>query len=236
MPCKVFYSEPRSAEENMSFDASLLHSLAETREPILHFYNWATDAATFGHFIKPENVFQFSGVNEKKLDLARRPTGGGVVFHNCDLAFSFLLPASHSAFSLRPLDNYYFVNEKVREAIDRFLGKKTELLTEHLFPHSSFIEQFCIANPTKFDVMWSGKKVGGAAQRKTREGYLHQGSIFLGLLSEDYLSSILIEGKTVYQEMQRNSCSLLGINWTKEDLALARENLKKCMHEVFKKV
>src|SRR6266700_1709494 len=35
----------------------------------------------------------------------------------------------------------------------------------------------CFANPVRADVMLNGRKVAGAAQRRTRAGLLHQGSI-----------------------------------------------------------
>ena len=34
-----------------------------------------------------------------------------------------------------------------------------------------------MAKPTPFDLVIEGKKVGGAAQRRTRKGLLHQGSL-----------------------------------------------------------
>ena len=35
----------------------------------------------------------------------------------------------------------------------------------------------CFANPVRADVMMSGRKIAGAAQRRTRRGLLQQGSI-----------------------------------------------------------
>ena len=38
----------------------------------------------------------------------------------------------------------------------------------------------CFVNPTKYDIMLGGRKVGGGAQRRVREGILHQGSLHFG--------------------------------------------------------
>jgi len=35
----------------------------------------------------------------------------------------------------------------------------------------------CFANPVRADVLIDGRKIAGAAQRRTRQGLLHQGSI-----------------------------------------------------------
>src|SRR4029077_16539069 len=44
----------------------------------------------------------------------------------------------------------------------------------------------CFANPVVSDVMESGRKIAGAAQRKTRSGLLHQGSIQRANLDERF--------------------------------------------------
>jgi lipoate-protein ligase A len=85
----------------MELDRALLLDLEGERDPVLHLYDWETDAATYGHFIDPGNFLNIEGVKKNRLDLAKRPTGGGIVFHNCDLAFSVLMPASHPCFSSR---------------------------------------------------------------------------------------------------------------------------------------
>ena len=37
--------------------------------------------------------------------------------------------------------------------------------------------RFCFANPVRADVLSNGRKIAGAAQRRTRRGLLQQGSI-----------------------------------------------------------
>jgi len=37
--------------------------------------------------------------------------------------------------------------------------------------------EHCFSNPVRADVMLNGRKIAGAAQRRTRRGLLHQGSI-----------------------------------------------------------
>jgi lipoate-protein ligase A len=44
----------------------------------------------------------------------------------------------------------------------------------------------CFANPVRADVLVDGRKVAGAAQRRTRAGLLHQGSIQQVDLVEDF--------------------------------------------------
>lgn len=223
----------RSATQNMALDAALLSDLENECEPILHLYDWEGDAATYGHFIDPEKFLHLPGVDKHRLDLAKRPTGGGIIFHTCDLAFSVLVPASHPDFSMNPLDNYAFVNNRVIWAIQQMVSLSAELLPEEPVPLDENCKSFCMAKPTKYDVMIQGKKVGGAAQRKTRDGYLHQGSIALGFLSEEYLREVLAPQTQVLEGMRSHSYALLGDNWNKAQLEEARLELRSHLIKAF---
>lgn len=233
MSWAIIDSGKRSAEENMAIDTALLLDLENSKEPILHLYDWEGESATYGHFVDPIKFLNFEAVVSHKLHLAKRPTGGGIVFHNCDLAFSVLVPASHPSFSQNPLDNYTFVNQQVLWAIGQFIGEAPELLQEEIDPPDVRCSNFCMAKPTKYDVMLRGRKVGGAAQRKTRHGYLHQGSISLGLLPQPYLEDLLGPGSVILAEMKRQSLPLLGEKWTKKELADARLTLRSLLKKAF---
>jgi lipoate-protein ligase A len=233
MVWKYIDTGKRSAAANMELDAALLADLKDERDAILHLYDWESDAATYGHFIDPENFLNLEGVRKSGLDLAKRPTGGGIVFHNCDLAFSVLVPAISPAFSNNPLDNYAFINNRVIWAIEQMINIPAELLPEEPIPLDEQCRSFCMAKPTKYDVMIQGKKVGGAAQRKTRHGFLHQGSISIGFLPEPYLGQILNGGSQVLEGMRQNSFALLGSEWSKKDLEDARVALRQLLQKAF---
>lgn len=180
-----------SAKENMEYDARLLAELGERERPILHLYGWKRPSVTYGHFIHPEQVINLPEAEKAGLDLARRPTGGGVVFHLWDLAFSVLIPAKCSLFSVNTLDNYGLVNRVVQEVVKDFLGLQTSLTPIDAATAHASCANFCMARPTKYDVMLEGKKIAGAAQRKTKDGFLHQGTIALIPPDLELLSKLL---------------------------------------------
>ena len=224
----------RSAQANMELDAALLEDLEHESDPILHLYDWEGDAATYGHFIAPEKFLNLEGVKKRGLGLGKRPTGGGIIFHTSDLAFSVLVPASHPVFSSNPLENYAFVNRLVITALRQMVDVAAELLPDEPEPLDAHCKSFCMAKPTKYDVMIEGKKVGGAAQRKTKHGYLHQGSIALGWPSEQYLLDVLAPETDGLEGMRRNSFSLLGENWSEKELQEARLELRNHIQQIFK--
>lgn len=225
-------SGKRSARENMELDRALLEACSEESEPLLHLYEWEGESATYGHFINPYTLLKEEEVNHLNLQLAKRPTGGGIIFHTSDLAFSVLVPATCSHFSQNPLENYAFINQKVARAIHRFRGVKGELLQEDPIATDLYSQHFCMAKATKYDVMIGGKKVGGAAQRKTRYGFLHQGSISLRPLSQERFKDLFI-GEEVFENMRKNSFTLLGESISEEEFLQARAELVNLLKEEF---
>ncbi len=217
----------------MACDAELLASLEADQTPILHHYGWSVPSLTYGYFVSPFDYLAKEGVEALGLEIARRPTGGGLIFHTCDLAFSFLLPAKHPCVSLNTMENYAFVNRSVAHAVRRFLGENTsaQLLPEAPAPVDAASERFCMAHPTRYDVMLDGRKVGGAAQRRTKYGYLHQGSICLTLPTEEFLARILLPGTQVTEAMQNTSMPLLGASCAASKLTEARQQLQRLLAE-----
>lgn len=215
MKWKVIDSGSASPEQNMAIDAELLKSAGQM--PILHLYEFEGAAATYGYFIRPFAHLNEERVKQKGLKLARRPTGGGIIFHLWDFTFSLLLPAAHPAYSRNPLDNYTAINGKVGQILSALCAKSPTLLKE-----KGCCSPFCMAKPTIYDLLLGGQKVGGAAQRSTKQGLLHQGSIALHPPEEDYLKDLLLDQEMI-EKMQQNSGFIAS---DKTPLKELREKLK----------
>lgn len=179
----------------MDKDAQLLETLRPDAEPILHFYQWKNPSITYGYFLKPENFFYLEKLIQLKIDLARRPTGGGFVFHLWDFAFSVLIPANSHVFSPKTFENYHFINSCVLSAIREISPDIFSLFG--FFEENDFAKDFCMVHPTKYDVVIANKKVAGAAQRKKKNGYLHQGSICVEKSDISLLKKILISQEII---------------------------------------
>jgi len=155
----------RTAALNMAIDEALLET-AET--PTIRAYKWDHPALSFGYFGKFADVANHSG----ERDLVRRWTGGGIVFHGGDLTYSIVIPAVESAFGESSMSIYEKIHGAVRAALAAN-GQSVELATNR----APRISDSCFANPVRADVLSNGRKVAGAAQRRTRRGLLQQGSI-----------------------------------------------------------
>ena len=220
---KIINNKPMSALENMKFDSNLLDNLKD--DIILHFYNWKNPSITYGYFIDIDKYLDTNVLDELSIDYARRPTGGGIVFHMWDLAFSCLIPRKSKFFFADSIANYGFVNSIVLKAVKNFFLKKTTVF-EKKFAFNNLFNNFCMASPTKYDVVIDGKKIAGASQRCKKNGYLHQGTIACQKPDYDLLEKILKKpNKIIIEEMQKRG---FFEDYNKEDL-------KKALIEQFQK-
>ena len=216
---------PAPAATNMELDAQLLAELGEV--PVLHLYDWVGLAATYGHFIDPKRHLKGD-----LIDAARRSTGGGIVFHIWDLAFSLLMPGGHALCSSTTLDNYLFVNRIVLSAVEELFDLQGSLTPNDTVPQGPNCASFCMARPTIYDAVHNGLKVAGAAQRRTRRGYLHQGTISLALPDQKLLEQVLVNHDEIAAAMAEYTFAPLGEASTTA-LHEARRALKEKLAQKF---
>lgn len=196
-------SGPKSPCWNMEADKQALENIGE--EPILRFYDWSAPSVTYGYFVDPWEFFDRQGVEKNGLLLARRPTGGGIIFHENDLSFSLTVPATHPFYSLNSLHSYQKINGLILKAIQESIS------CDLLLPNPSQAAPrggFCMAKPTKYDLLVADKKIGGAAQRKTKKGLLHQVSLCLKLPEPAWLKEVLNDGDVISDAIHQASVGI----------------------------
>lgn len=232
---EVINSGLGSAQGHMLRDAELLRSLTPFSPSYLHHYEWAADSLTYGYFIKPEQLLNLEQVSRDGIQMARRPTGGGLLFHLSDLAFSVLVPASHPWYSVNPLQNYAVINQVVLQTVEQWIGAKLaiQLASEERNEGRS---SFCMAHTTRYDLVFQGRKIGGAAQRRTCDGLLHQASLCLAPPPLERIKHLLRDGDAVAAAMQRTSYPLLGSSCSDKDLQAARTELRALLCRSLKQV
>jgi lipoate-protein ligase A len=165
-----------SAALNMALDEALLE---DATVPSIRFYRWHSPALSFGYFGRFGDVAAFASAR----DLVRRWTGGGIVFHGDDLTYSIIIPGNDAAFAESSISIYEKVHHSLRSVLIAD-GERAELAAETTpnVQRPTLNAQLtgnksCFANPVRSDVMIDGRKIAGAAQRRTRRGLLQQGSI-----------------------------------------------------------
>ena len=174
----IYHDErPHSAAMNMALDEALLEFAAS---PTIRFYRWRSPALSFGYFGKFSDVT----IHAAERDVVRRWTGGGIVFHGEDLTYSIVIPATDPAFDESSIAIYEKIHRALAQALNQ-VGERA-VVAEGVDPGGVAVSRHaavsaggynCFANPVRADVMMNGRKIAGAAQRRTRRGLLQQGSI-----------------------------------------------------------
>lgn len=160
---RLLVDGPASPARNMAVDEALLR---EVREPVLRLYEWSVPAVSIGYF-QPAAL-----AGERPV--IRRYTGGGLVDHAHDLTYTIVLPRAHPWMELSAPESYRAIHQGIRNILDA-----CNIFCE-LVPAAYEVESdACFQKPVLFDLVAGRQKISGAAQRRTRQGLLHQGSILL---------------------------------------------------------
>ena len=167
-PWQLLESGPGPSAENMALDEALLEAAPHLGAPVLRFYGWREPAATFGYFQHIADVRRMTTLRP----LLRRPTGGGLVPHDADWTYSVVCPPASGWYQLKAVESYRRMHEWIRAAFAK-LGVGTELSPDC----RQEMPGQCFSGAERFDLLWRGRKLAGAAQRRRKTGLLIQGSV-----------------------------------------------------------
>lgn len=166
---KIIHDPPADGLANMARDEALLEDL--TGEVILRIYCWSGSWVSYGYF-QSEDAAK-SHFPDAGLSFVKRPTGGGLVDHRDDVTYTLLIPRTHPFASLGRAECYRQIHTRVQVALSE------QKVTSHLLEQEDGTSLACFDHSVPGDVIATatGRKLAGAAQRRTRKGLLHQGSI-----------------------------------------------------------
>lgn len=151
-----------SAAFNMGLDEGILNAVAEGRSgPTLRFYAWRPRAVSIGYFQGLADEVDEDACRSRGVDVVRRVTGGGAVYHADELTYSVVMPESHPLAAGSILDSYRLLCGGVVEGL-KLLGIDAA---------------FAPIN----DVVAGGKKLSGNAQTRKRGCLLQHGTVLLGV-------------------------------------------------------
>ena len=161
--------------DNMSVDQAILESVDAGGPPTLRFYQWPEATLSLGYFQKFADRQQHS--ESQSLPVVRRSTGGGAIIHHHELTYSLTMPLLGQSVGGR-LQLYQQVHDGIRQV----LGQLGILTSEHrhaagrLGDDEAFL---CFQRRHEQDLVCSGYKVLGSAQRRGRQSILQHGSLLL---------------------------------------------------------
>ena len=174
---------------NMGFDEAVLEGVANgSTEPTLRFYGWTPHAISIGYFQGILEEVDTEACARSGVDIVRRITGGGAVFHADELTYSIIIPEKHPLARHDILESYKSILAGIINGFAQF-GIQAE---------------FAPIN----DIVAGGKKISGNAQTRKYGCVLQHGTILLSVDPETMFSLLKVpneklKGKLIEDIKQR---------------------------------
>jgi lipoyltransferase/lipoate-protein ligase len=156
--------ETSNAFMNMSIDEAILNARITGQVPnTLRFYRWQPSAVSIGKNQNPENELYLDACKKLGVDVVRRISGGGTVYHDFEGEVTYSVVAKTSDLGTADLTTvYYKIYEAITDAL-RILGVPADF--------SSGDAKNCP------NLTVDGKKISGSSQTITRGIVLQHGTV-----------------------------------------------------------
>lgn len=194
-------AEKERDEETMQGDSS-------SAAAVLRIYGWKPPAVSIGYFQSMDLEIDVHECRRRGIDLVRRITGGGAVYHEDELTYSFLT----NAFSNDIMQSYISICNPVVQAI-RKLG---------------FDARFAPLNDI---VIGKGIKVSGNAQTRRMNVLLQHGTVLLDVNVEKMFRFLRVPSEKIKDKLIHDvKKRVTGLNRSFDEVA---QNLKMSFSEGF---
>ncbi len=173
------------AAMNMAIDEAILDGLKEgTSPPTIRFYGWEPSAVSIGRFQGLEYEVNLEACRQAGVDVVRRITGGGAVYHDRDGEVTYSILGPMDLFPERIPDSYRAICEDVVSAL--------QLL--------DIPAEFAPIN----DIMVDGRKISGNAQTRRSRLFLQHGTVLFQVDVEKMFSLLSVSPEKVSDKLIRS--------------------------------
>lgn len=165
---------------NMAIDEAILRRKSAGLAPnTLRFYRWKPSAVSIGYFQTVEQEVNLNYCRRRNVDVVRRNTGGGAVFHDYDgeLTYSLIVNQDERRIPNDILESYRVICGGIVEGLDR-LGIKAEF------------------KPIN-DIVVKGRKISGNAQTRRRRVVLQHGTVLLKVDVRSMFGALKVSGEKI---------------------------------------
>ena len=168
--------------------------------PTIRIYSWSPACVSLGYSQNLEEEIDLDQCRHLGWDVVKRPTGGGIVFHNTD-EVTYSIVTGKDSLPGGLIESYKSISRAVVLGLNK-LGIKAELTVNSeqwtvdsgqkaaCLPKSPdriggrrrksrVRENLCFSYPAEYEIVVDGRKLVGSAQRRGRRALLQQGSIFV---------------------------------------------------------
>ena len=205
---RVLNTGLNSGPWNMALDEVLMMNYVNEKIPILRIYGWKPPTVSIGYFQSLDEEVDIEKCRQEGIDVVRRMTGGGTVFHDSELTYSFIT----KVYPLNIMESYSLICDPVVTCISK-LGFDAKFV------------------PLNDIIISNNKKVSGNAQTRKNNALLQHGTILLDVDVERMFSVLKVPSEKIKDKMINDvKARVAGLNKAFEQVAFA---LKKSFGEKF---
>lgn len=181
MRWRVIPLEMNNAFLNMAIDEAICESVANGANPTIRFYMWLPSAVSIGYFQSLNDEVNVKECGRLGVNIVRRRTGGGSVYHSNSGEITYSVIGPTSAFPKNIIESYKLICGWVINGLEE-LGIKSE---------------FAPIN----DIIASGKKISGNAQTRRNNVLLQHGTILFNVNVKKMFSLLKVCDEKIKDKM-----------------------------------
>jgi len=214
---RMIISPPGDGAMNMAIDDALLASSHVDSGPTLRFYRWSEPTLSLGYFQAISSRCEH--LHSSDLKLVRRASGGGAIIHDRELTYSLVLPLANHSSRGAATEIYRAVHTAFIDCLAGF-GVSAQRFGDTGRAAHSDNAFLCFQRRNVEDLVVSGYKVLGSAQRRGATGLLQHGSLLLAasaaapeLPGISELTSHWIDFDRLVDQLAAKLGAVCGVNW-----------------------
>jgi lipoate-protein ligase A len=174
-----------NAAMNMGIDEAILDGLRDgTSPPTIRLYGWDPSAVSIGRFQGLEYEVNLEACRQAGVDVVRRITGGGAVYHDRDGEVTYSILGQANLFPERIPDSYRVICDDVIYAL-QLLGIPAE---------------FAPIN----DIAVEGRKISGNAQTRRAGLFLQHGTVLYQVDVEKMFGLLAVSPEKISDKLIRS--------------------------------
>lgn len=171
---------------NMAIDESVMRSVASGKAPpTFRLYGWRPPAVSIGYFQSLREEVDLVACSRSGVDIVRRITGGGAVYHDDEVTYSAIVPHGWKSIPESIPESYKFLCGGIIRGL-RKLGVDA---------HFQGLN----------DITVEGRKVSGNAQTRRLGVILQHGTVLIGVRPERMFSLLRVPSEKVRKKLIRSA-------------------------------
>ena len=181
---RLIREDVREGPMHMALEEVATRTAVEDDLRTVRVFTWAPSTLSMGYGQAADSV-DWAYCEDRGIDVTRRPTGGGGIYHDrhADVSYTIVAPADELPGNL--MESYELLCEPILAGL-RAMGVEAAF-AEHEYPAIHQPACYLREIHPAHDIVAGGRKLSGNAQYRQRDAVIQHGSISVDLAPSEHL-------------------------------------------------